>query len=116
MQTYKINISPTVSNVVEANSLEEAIKKTKAEIAKGSLSKLYDDLFFDYETGVPDKSLRRKLARMETPQEQDNLLSNIVGSDGFVRNTKMQLALTPKGQNRRGMESIGKNLVIEDGI
>ena len=48
MQTYKINISPTVSNVVEANSLEEAIKKTKAEIAKGSLSKLYDDLFFDY--------------------------------------------------------------------
>ena len=57
MQTYKINISPTVSNVVEANSLEEAIKKTKAEIAKGSLSKFYDDLLFDYETGVPDKSL-----------------------------------------------------------
>jgi len=124
MQTYKINISPTVSNVVEANSLEEAIKKTKAEIAKGSLSKLYDDLFFDYETGVPDKSLRRKLARMETPQEQDNLLSNIVGSDGFVRNTKMQLALTPKGLERLGLpfdrirlndgSTLGVNKVIDE--
>jgi len=124
MQTYKINISPTVSNVVEANSLEEAIKKTKAEIAKGSLSKLYDDLFFDYETGVPDKSLRRKLARMETPVEQDNLLSNIVGSDGFVRNTKMQLALTPKGLERLGLpfdkirlndgSTLGVNKIIDE--
>ena len=124
MQTYKINISPTVSNVVEANSLEEAIKKTKAEIAKGSLSKFYDDLLFDYETGVPDKSLRRKLARMETPEEQDNLLSTIVGSDGFVRNTKMQLALTPQGLERLGLpfdrirlndgSTLGVNKIIDE--
>jgi hypothetical protein len=97
MPKYKINISPSVYQIVDANNEEEAVKIVKAEIAKGAVSPIYDKLYFDYETGVPVKSLRRKLARAETAEEQEQLLQKIVGSDGFTRNTTGQLALTPKG-------------------
>ena len=42
------------------------------------------------------------------------ILSRLVGEDGYVRDPSGQLALTQSGQKARGMEPIGKNLVIED--
>ena len=113
MPKYKINISPSVYQIVDANNEEEAVKIVKAEIAKGAVSPIYDKLYFDYETGVPVKSLRRKLARAETAEEQEQLLQKIVGSDGFTRNTTVQLALTPKGLQQLNLPY--QSIKLQDG-
>tara|TARA_R100000278_G_scaffold29916_1_gene27490 strand:- start:668 stop:3973 length:3306 start_codon:yes stop_codon:yes gene_type:complete len=106
MPKYKINITPELSEIVEADSIEDAKKIVKAQIAKGAISPIYDQLYFDYETGVKDLKLRRKLSRAEItkPEEQDALLRNFVGSDGFTRTTNGQLALTPQGLRELGEE------------
>jgi hypothetical protein len=124
MPKYKINISEDVFEFVEADSVEEARKKVKATIATGAVSPFYDKLNFDYETGVRGKferqidkgtekegvlrNLRAQLARAETGgiigfKEQDSVLSNFVGSSGFTRNTKGQVALTPTGLQELGL-------------
>ena len=117
MPRFRVNIAPGVSHIVDAQTEDEARKKTAAEIAKGAVSPFYDELFFDYETGVNAKELRRKLGRAETeseenkilndllekmqktksPIEQEDVMENTVGTAGYVRNTKGQLALTPYG-------------------
>ena len=123
MPRYKVNISEGVFDFVEAESPDEARKKVKAEIAKGAISPFYDKLFFDYDTGVNVEGIRGKLGRAETleeqdkvitnlmdkvkkrklPQEQEDLMQTEVGSAGFVRNTKGQLALTPEGLRELGL-------------
>ena len=123
MQKFKVNISEGVSQIVEAENATEARQKVKAEIAKGAISPFYDKLYFDYETGVNYKGLRGKLGRAETEQEenkvlrdlfnsikgietaedQDSVLENKVGNEGFTRNTKGQLALTPTGLEELGL-------------
>ena len=115
MPKYKINITPELSEIVEANSLDDARKIVKAQIAKGAISPIYDQLYFDYETGVKDLKLRRKLSRAEItkPEEQDALLRNFVGSDGFTRTTNGQLALTPLGLRELG-ESV-QTRTLSDG-
>ena len=104
MPKYKINITPELSEIVEADSIEDAKKIVKAQIAKGAISPIYDKLYFDYDTGVKDLKLRRKLARAEItkPEEQDAVLRKFVGSDGFTRTTDGQLALTPTGLRNLG--------------
>jgi hypothetical protein len=123
MQKFKVNISEGVSQIVEAENAAEARQKVKAEIAKGAISPFYDKLYFDYETGVNYKGLRGKLGRTETEKEenkvlkdlfnsikgittaedQDSVLENKVGNEGFTRNTKGQLALTPTGLEDLGL-------------
>jgi len=132
MPKFRVNIAPGVSHVIEAKNEDEARKKTRAEIAKGAVSPFYDDLYFDYETGVDPKDervakeargLRRTLGRAEIPEEENKVLrdimkrvqaakdpynqegiaQNFVGNDGFVRNTKGQLALTPRGLELLGL-------------
>ena len=102
MPKYKINITPEVSQIVEANNIEDARKIVKAEIAKGVISPVYDELLFDYDTGVDDLRIRRLLGRAETLEEKESILSNYVGSSGFIKTTDGQLALTPKGLKQRG--------------
>ena len=110
--------------VVDADTEDEAKKKVKAIIATGAVSPFYDKLNFDYETGVRGdferkvdkgtekegvlRNLRAQLARAETSgiigfKEQDQVLSNFVGSSGFTRNTKGQVALTPTGLEELGL-------------
>ena len=71
MQRFKVNISPGVSQVVEAENSAEARQKVKAQIAKGAMSPFYDKLYFDYDTGVNVKGLRSSLGRAETDKEKD---------------------------------------------
>ena len=133
MQKYKVNIAEGVSQVVEARNPEEARQKVKAQIAKGAISPFYDKLYFDYETGVNYKDLRSKLGRAETGEEKDKVLrdlfnsirgvttaedqeavlENKVGNDGFTRNTKGQLAITPKGLEDLGLDV--KQRTLADG-
>ncbi|MEL0015718.1 MAG: hypothetical protein VW715_10930 [Rhodospirillales bacterium] len=68
---------------------------------------------FDYTSGA-DGKLRSLMSFGETEQDREAILASLVGSDGYVRDPSGQLALTEKGQRERGMEPIGKNLVIED--
>ena len=130
MQRYKVNIAEGVSEVVEAENPEEARQKVKAQIAKGAISPFYDKLYFDYETGVNYKGLRSTLGRAETSEEKDKVLrdlfdsirgvttaedqeavlENKVGNEGFTRNTKGQLAITPKGLEDLGLDVKQKKL------
>jgi hypothetical protein len=68
---------------------------------------------FDYKTGG-DSSLRALLSFGESADDQEAILTKLVGADGFTRDNDGRLALTPEGQRRRGMDTIEKNLVIED--
>ena len=112
MPRFRVAISQGVAHIVDAANEDEARKKTRAEIAKGAVSPFYDELFFDYETGVDIKELRQKLGRAETlseenvvleqilnkvqksesATEQEDIMDNEVGPAGYVRNTKGQLA------------------------
>ena len=78
-----------------------------------NVSDLKDREMFDYKTGAKG-GLRAKLSFMETAEEKENLLRNIVGEEGYTKDADGRLALTEAGQINQGMESIGKNLIIED--
>ena len=139
MPRFRVAIANGVTHLVDADNEDEARKKTAAEIAKGAVSPFYDELFFDYETGVnikdprlakEAKSLRQKLGRAERskdkedpykeenkilddlmtqvqkskdPRAQEGILQNSVGAGGYIRNTKGQVALTPKGLQLLGL-------------
>lgn len=68
---------------------------------------------FDYKTGA-DSGLRAMISFGETAEEQEAILAKFVGKDGYTRDSQGNLALTPKGQEARGMKPIDGNLVIED--
>jgi hypothetical protein len=129
MPRYKVNISDGVFEFVDADTEDEAKKKVKAIIATGATSPFYDKLYFDYDTGVKGKferlvdkgteregdlrNLRAQLSRAETPREQETVLENFVGSSGFTRNTKGQVALTPVGLEELGLPI--QNRTLSDG-
>ena len=135
MQIFDVEIAPGVVETVEAKNADEARKKVKAIIAQGAMSPFYDELYFDYETGVDNKRLRRNLAmaetteeqnkvianilnetqKSETPIEQENILVNEVGEQGFTRNTKGQIALTPYGMKQLGLGNLIKTKTLNDG-
>ena len=106
-------------------SPQELLRKFRAENPTGSSlgmerAKSFADLVtkskdqdFDYDTGAKG-GLRAKLSFMETAEEKENFLRQRVGDEGFTKDSKGNLALTPAGQAKEGMEPIGKNLVIED--
>jgi len=131
MPLFEVEISKGVSHRVEADNETDARKKVKSIIATGATSPFYDKLNFDYETGIKGKferqidkgteregnlrNLRAQLARAETSgiigiKEQDTVLSNFVGSSGFTRNTKGQVALTPAGLEELGLPIQTKTL------
>ncbi len=129
MPRYRVNISEGVSEIVDADTEDEAKKKVKAIIATGATSPFYDKLYFDYDTGVKGKferlvdkgteregdirNLRAQLSRAETTREQETVLENFVGSSGFTRNTKGQVALTPVGLEELGLPI--QNRTLSDG-
>ena len=116
MQRFQVEIADGISEIVEAENESEARKKVKAIIATGAISPFYDKLNFDYQTGVrgrferkvdegegSPKNIRAQLARAESPEEQDQVMANFVGSSGFTRNTKGQMALNPTGLEELGL-------------
>ena len=123
---YDIKVAKDAIVRVEANTLEEAIVKAQEVYKTQNASKNYDEVNFDYETGLKSKKMRallglgeKRVAGREIEKEQ--VLLNYVGPEGFTYNTKMDLALTPKGQKllvEKGLldekDVSDKNLVIDE--
>ena len=61
---------------------------------------------FDSESGVNAPWLRMKLGAMETQGGKERVLEETVGGDGFTRNSKGDLALTPSGLRKLGIKPI----------
>ena len=107
MPRYKVQITPTVFETVEANSPEEARRKVDTLIADKGTRDIFDKLYFDYDTGINTRGIRRKLAQAEVSKrgdERELVLDRIVGSGGHVKNTKGQIAITPTGMRELGLE------------
>ena len=122
MQTYNVKLAEGVFVKVNADNPEDATAKAKAEIAKRQGSIAYDKVYFDYDTGIQDNRLRAGLSVAEDYMNEDgefisekeNYLKQEVGSDGFIRDSKGSIALTPIGQARLGLEPSNKNIVIDE--
>jgi len=75
----------------------------------------FDKEQFDYESGVQAPWLRMKLGAMETLGGKERVLEEAVGGEGFTRNSKGDLALTPKGLERLGIQPTStKNVIIDE--
>ena len=69
---------------------------------------------FDYESGVNAPWLRAKLGAMETQGGKERVLEEAVGGDGFTRNSKGDLALTPRGLRKLGIKPTSNKYVVID--
>ena len=77
-------------------------------------SKIADeDADFDYETGATS-GLRALVSFGETEEEKEAILLNKVGKEGYTKDSKGRLALTPIGQKKVGMQPSDKNVVLEE--
>jgi len=80
-----------------------------------TMASSFDKEQFDYETGVAAPWLRTKLGAMETLGGKERILEEAVGGEGFTRNSKGDLALTPKGLEKLGIEpTSNKNVIIDE--
>ena len=108
MPLYEINVGDRGTVTVEANTEEEARglieRDIKATATRQAAVPYLDDLLFDYETGVRGKGIRAKLARADNFEERQNVAINLFGSDGFTYNSRGQMALTPTGLKKLGLE------------
>ena len=124
MEKYDVKLAEGVVVRVNADNPEDAKAKAKAVIAKREGSKAYDKVFFDYETGIQNNSLRAQLAVAEDftredgeyVSEKENVLNRFpgIGSSGYVRDSKGSLALTPAAQAALGLKPSKKNIVIDE--
>ena len=69
---------------------------------------------FDSESGVNAPWLRMKLGAMETQGGKERVLEETVGGDGFTRNSKGDLALTPSGLRKLGIKPKSNKYVVID--
>ena len=69
---------------------------------------------FDSESGVNAPWLRMKLGAMETQGGKERVLEEAVGGDGFTRNSKGDLALTPSGLRKLGIKPKSNKYVVID--
>jgi hypothetical protein len=94
---------------------EEAIKKVKSFLAEESTAKIFDEENFDYETGVKAPGLRAQLDLAETQEEKELVLNQRVGSQGYIRDSANNFALTPLGLRRLGiLPKTNKNVIIDE--
>ena len=109
MPIYNVEINPENIVQIEADSEAEARalveRDIKATATRQAAVPYLDQLLFDYETGVRGKGIRAKLARADNFEERENVAINLFGSDGFTYNSSGQMALTPAGLQKLGLES-----------
>jgi hypothetical protein len=69
---------------------------------------------FDYESGVNAPWLRVKLGAAETQGEKERILEQAVGGQGFTRNSRGDLALTPDGLKKLKIKPTSNKYVVID--
>lgn len=123
---YDIKVAEDAVVRVEADDLDEAILKAQEFYKTQVGSKNYDQINFDYETGLQNNKMRGLLGLAEKrvggrEVEKEQVLLNYVGPEGFTYNTKMDLALTPIGQKRLAEKGLfpeqdlsDKNIIIDE--
>ena len=124
---YDVKVRPDVVIRVQAENEDEATKKAFVELEKTESSKIFDDSFFDYEKGLKNIKVRSLIGIAEGRDqagreiEKENVLKKYVGSDGFIYDSKGNLALTPNGQRSLYEQDLydeadltDKNVVIDE--
>ena len=102
-----------VGQITGRSTGQRQFQRRSFEDVLGSVRKSAEDEGFDYETGA-GSGIRALVSFGETPEEQAAILASRVGQDGFVRDSRGNLALTPAGQAKLGMDVSDKNIVLED--
>ena len=82
--------------------------------ARADAQRKKDEQLFDRTTGIQNKELRRKLSRAENKEEEDLAMKSmgLLESD-FLRDTRGNLAVTPEGAKKLGLDT-DKNVVIDE--
>lgn len=100
---------------------EKALQTVREYLAKEGTAKLIEEEDFDYQTGIQNKFLRAQLDMAENIEEKEGVLQRYAGSNGFIRDLRGNLAITPIGQRRlisRGMldknQLSNKNIIIDE--
>jgi len=88
----------------KSSSFKDLLQQTDAEKF---------DADFDYETGATG-GLRALVSFGETEEEKEAILLKKVGQEGYTKDSKGRLALTPIGQKKVGMQPSDKNVVLEE--
>ena len=102
-----------VGQITGRSTRQPQFERRSFEDIVGEIKTSSEDEGFDYETGA-GSGIRALVSFGETPEEQAAILATRVGQDGFVRDSRGNLALTPVGQRRLGMDVSDKNIVLED--
>jgi len=76
----------------------------------------YFDKDVDYKTGVQNLGFRSKWARRDNDEERDLFLNKSVGEKGidWDRDTQGRYVLTPRGQQKIGLNATEKKLAIDE--
>ena len=88
----------------EEGGFESLLKRKKREI---------EDDDFDYDTGAP-AGIRALVSFGETEEEKEAILLKKIGKEGYTKDSKGRLALTPTGQKKAGMQPTDKNVILEE--
>ena len=97
------------------NKKVKNLQQEKKDTAPMSTSVFYDE-DVDYKTGVQDLGFRSKWARRDNDQERDLFLNKSVGEKGidWDRDTQGRYVITPRGQQKLGLNPIDKKLAIDE--
>ena len=105
----------------EPGQEEKAIQTVREYIAKEGTAQIIEEEDFDYKTGIQSSFLRGQLDMADNMEEKEGVLQRYAGSDGFIRDTRGNLAITPLGQKRLSSKGMldkdnisNKNIVIDE--
>ena len=112
--TYKVNLPDGryIEVIGPPGKEQEAIQKAKNYIAKEGVAEIIEEEDFDYQTGIQNKFLRAQLDMAENIEEKEAVLQRYAGSNGFIRETKGNIAITPIGQQRL----VSKRMLDKDNL
>ncbi len=105
----------------EPGQEEKAMQTVREYLAKEGTAQIIEEEDFDYKTGIQSSFLRGQLDMADNIEEKEGVLQRYAGSDGFIRDTRGNLAITPLGQKRLSSKGMldkdkisNKNIVIDE--
>lgn len=113
----EFEISGDAPTQLENDKIREIVSNPKpffSEIDQGQTSAQGSDQSFDTTTGIQDAGLRASLSIADKFEEQEAVLQkNGLNEEDYTKDNRGQLALTPSGAIKFGIET-DKNIVIDE--